>query len=155
MQEKRPLTKSETKDKALRLLEFRSHSEYELREKLKRAGAEPFDIDEIIEFCKEYRFLNDTEYAKHCARDLSHLKKYGKNRIKTELFRRGLSAEDIEDAILEIEDDEDELQKQIEKRLKNNFDKKNIDKQIRYFLYRGYELSDIKNIVERLKSNEF
>ena len=85
---------------------------------------------------------------------MSHLKKYGSNRIKTELYRRGLSAEDIENAMSEIEDNTDELQNLIEKKLKNNFEKKNRDKAIRYFLYRGYEFSDIKRVIERLKSNE-
>ena len=37
--EKKELTFDEAKDKALRLLEFRSHSERELSDKLKRAGA--------------------------------------------------------------------------------------------------------------------
>ena len=61
--------------------------------------------------------------------------------------------EDIEAALAEIEDDTDELELLIEKKLKGNFEQKNCDKAIRYFLYRGYELSDIKNTIERLKSN--
>jgi len=43
--EKKELTFDEAKDKALRLLEFRSHSERELSDKLKRAGAKEEDID--------------------------------------------------------------------------------------------------------------
>ena len=46
-----------------------------------------------------------------------------------------------------------ELEILISKKLKGNFEQKNCDKAIRYFLYRGYELSDIKNIIERLKSD--
>ena len=54
--EKKELTFDEAKDKALRLLEFRSHSERELSDKLKRAGAKEEDIDEILEFCRNYGF---------------------------------------------------------------------------------------------------
>ena len=43
--EKKELTFDEAKDKALRLLEFRSHSERELSDKLKIAGAKEEDID--------------------------------------------------------------------------------------------------------------
>ena len=57
--EKKELTFDEAKDKALRLLEFRSHSERELSDKLKRAGAKEEDIDEILEFCRNYGFLDD------------------------------------------------------------------------------------------------
>ena len=58
--EKKELTFDEAKDKALRLLEFRSHSERELSDKLKIAGAKEEDIDEILEFCRNYGFLDDS-----------------------------------------------------------------------------------------------
>lgn len=154
MNEKKVLTREETKEKALRILEFRSHSEHELREKLRAAGGLEEDIDEAVNFCLEYNFLNDRQYAGMRARDLSSLKKLGKRRIKSELYRRGLSEEDIEEALSDIEDDEDELLRLVEKRLRGDFDKKNRDKAIRYFLYRGYELSDIKNAIERLMTDE-
>ena len=85
--EKKELTFDEAKDKALRLLEFRSHSERELSDKLKRAGAK----------------------------------------------------------------EEDMLLPLVEKRLKGDFEKKNIDKCIRYFMYRGYGFSDIKNCIDNIK----
>ena len=44
--EKKELTFDEAKDKALRLLEFRSHSEREISDKLKRAGAKEEEFDE-------------------------------------------------------------------------------------------------------------
>ena len=46
----------EAKEKALRLLEFRSHSEKELSDKLRRAGARVEDIEEILDFCRNYGF---------------------------------------------------------------------------------------------------
>ena len=39
----------------------------------------------------------------------------------------------------------------VEKRLKGDFEKKNIDKCIRYFMYRGYGFSDIKNCIYNIK----
>ncbi len=149
--EKRELTFDETKEKALRLLEFRSHSEDELRKKLKNAGGT--GIDEVLDFCREYNFLNDSEYAKKLAKDLLNLKKYGKRRIKDELSSRGIDDEYIVEALEELDLDEKEnLLPLIEKKLNNNFDKKNIDKAIRYFLYRGYEFSDIKKCIEEIKT---
>ena len=46
---------------------------------------------------------------------------------------------------------EDMLLPLVEKRLKGNFEKKNIDKCIRYFMYRGYGFSDIKNCIDNIK----
>ena len=46
---------------------------------------------------------------------------------------------------------EDMLLPLVEKRLKGDFEKKNIDKCIRYFMYRGYGFSDIKNCIDNIK----
>lgn len=149
---RKELDKKEVKEKALRYLEYRSHSEKELVVKLKRAGACDEDIPPVIDFLTEYGFLNDKEYAKHLARDMQNLKKYGKNRIVNELKFRGIAADYIEEAISELEESErDTLYPLIEKRLKNDFDRKNIEKTVRYFAYRGYNYDDIKSCIEELK----
>ena len=149
---KKELTKSETKEKALRLLTFRAHSEKELSEKLKRAGAKEEDISSVMEFVKEYGFVNDAEYSLHLAKDLQNLKKYGKRRIISELKNRGISSENIDMALLELADDEeDTLFPLVEKKLGGIFEKKNIDKAIRYFIYRGYDFDDIKACIEKIR----
>jgi regulatory protein len=155
--EKKELTFDEAKDKALRLLEFRSHSEKELKDKLKRAGAREEDIEAILDFCRNYGFVNDRDYAVRKAKDLKNLKKYGKRRIKSELYSKGIPSEYIEEAVAELEEDEEEqLLPLVEKKLGGNFEKKNVDKCIRYFLYRGYNFGDIKSCIEdiRLEYNE-
>lgn len=150
------LTFAEAKDKALRLLEFRSQSEKELSDKLKRAGAKEYDIEEILEFCRNYGFVNDRQYALSKARDLKNLKKYGKQRIKSELYSKGIPAEYVEEAIDNLEDDEENvLMPLVEKKLRGDFEKKNIDKCIRYFLYRGYSFGDIKSCIESIKEGYF
>ncbi len=141
-----------TREKALRLLEFRSHSEKELTDKLKRAGAKDEDIERVLEFCREYGFVDDARYAANKARDLKNLKKYGKNRIRQELYSKGIDREIIDAAIDELDDDfEETLYPLVQKRLGGDFERKNIDKCIRYFIYRGYDLREIKECIERVK----
>lgn len=155
IKEKRELTAAEAKEKALRLLEFRAHSEKELCEKLRRAGATAEDLPPIIEFLREYGFLNDAEYAKRLARDLQNVKKLGKRRIAQELKSRGINGEDFEAALSELSDDEeDALFPLVEKKLGGNFEKKNIDKAIRYFMYRGYGFDDIKRCIDGICAEE-
>ena len=151
--EQRELSFDEAKDKALRLLEFRAHSERELTDKLRRAGAKAEDIEEVLDFCRNYGFVNDRAYALKKARDLKNLKRWGIKRIKSELYAKGLSAEYIEEAVAGLDDDErDTLLPLVEKKLGGNFEKKNVDKCIRYFIYRGYGFSDIKSCIENLKT---
>lgn len=139
----------QTKDKALRLLTFRAHSEKELAEKLRMAGAEAEDIEKTLEFCRRYNFVNDLQYAKLKARDLKNLKKYGRHRIEAELHSKGISAEFIEEAVSELDFDDikDTLLPLVRKKLGGDFEKKSVDRCIRYFMYRGYDLREIKECI--------
>ena len=152
IKEKKELTKAQAKEKALRLLEFRSHSEKELRDKLLRAGAKEEDLPEIFEFLREYSLVNDSEYAKKIARDLQNLNKYGHRRIRDELKHRGIFGEDLENAMAELSDEEGEqLIPLVERKLSGNFEKKNIERAIRYFASRGYGFDDIQSAIEKIR----
>lgn len=147
------LTYDAVKEKALRLLEFRSHSEKELCEKLRRHGASDEHIEMTLDFCRRYGFVNDEEYAKRKAADLLNLKKYGIRRIRSELKVKGI-AEDIISSVLcslDTEAEQTVLRSLVEKKIKNDFSQKNKDKCIRYFIYRGYDLYDIKNVLNLLE----
>ncbi len=147
------LTKEQTKNKALRLLEFRSHSEKELRDKLKIAGAPDEHIEETVEFLINYSLLDDRKYACAKARELQVLKKFGRLRIVSELKIKGIMPEYIEEALGGLElDEEDMLISLVEKKLKGDFKKKSIDRTIRYFATKGYSFDEIKRCIEELKN---
>ncbi len=149
---KKEMDYSATKEKALRLLEFRNHSTGELKKKLTIAGANSEDIERVIEFLEEYSLVNDRDYAKRLALDLQNLKKYGIRRIRLELASKGISSEYIEEAIEELpEPDNDEFLALVEKRLKG--DLKNKDRVIRYFLNKGYSLDQIKGAISDIETN--
>lgn len=141
----------ETKEKALRILEFRNHSEKEISKKLLQAGAKPEDIKKTIDFLKEYHLINDEAYARALAHDLHLLKKYGKNRIKSELYEKGISRDIVEEIMSTFsENEENMLIELVRKRIKDDFDKKNKDKIMRYFIYRGYSADEIRNCINSL-----
>ena len=72
-----------------------------------------------------------------------------------ELLNRGISREYAEAAISELSDDEEDmLLPLVERKLGGNFEKKNIDRAIRYFIYRGYDFDDIKRCIEKITSTE-
>lgn len=145
----------DTKEKALRLLEFRSHSEGELKKKLSLSGANNENIEKTIGFLREYHLVNDKSYAESLAHDLQNIKGYGKNRIKNELISRGISSYLAEEVLLNLdENDTERLREQIRKRLKGNFDKKNKDKAVRYFSYRGYSFEEIRSCINSIEEEE-
>ncbi len=156
MKNKEPtvLNYEEAKEKALKCLEFKSYCEKELSDKLKHSGADTETANKVICFLKEYKLINDLDYARRYSRDLQNLKKFGKNRIITELKIKGLSSDIIDTVISELPQQEDNiLEELIKKRLNGNFDKKTKDKAIRYFIYRGYGLEEIKNCINKLEQN--
>ena len=151
-------TYEQTKDKALNLLEFRAHSEKELCDKLKRYGAKEEYIEETLDFCRRYGFVNDEQYAMRKARDLKKLKKYGYRRIVSELKSLGIDDEIICCTMQEFDDDDTEslLLPLVRKKLNGDFEKKSTDRCIRYFIYRGYEIRDITGCISTVKEeNQF
>ncbi len=157
MKKQPPLTTYDAvKEKALRLLEFRSHSEEELRQKLRRQGASEEHIEETLEFCRKYGFVNDEQYALAKAKDLMNLKKFGPRRIRSELKAKGISPELIEIAMEELDTDAgtSELKRLVSRKLSGDFSPKSLNRCIRYFLYRGYELRDIRSCIEETVAME-
>lgn len=143
----------QVKDKTLRLLTFRAHSEKELCGKLRTAGAKSEDIEKVLDFCRRYNFVNDLQFAKGKARDLKNLKKYGRRRIEAELYSKGISAEYVAEALseLDFDDVEENLLPLVRKKLGDDFENKSVDRCIRYFLYRGYELREVKECINILQ----
>ncbi|MGN0183261.1 MAG: regulatory protein RecX [Candidatus Ornithomonoglobus sp.] len=149
-----PLTTYDAvKEKALRLLEFRSHSEKELSDKLKRHGASDEHIEMTLDFCHNYGFVNDEAFARHKANDLFNLKHFGKRRIRNELKALGIADEFIDAAVCGLDDDSElnALCSLLERKLNGDFSDKNKDKCMRYFIYRGYDLYDIKDTIRLLE----
>ncbi len=148
---KSTLTYEETRDKALRLLGVREHSEKELAEKLLRSGAETENVERVIEYCREYNYVNDARFAEAYSRHLHTSKIYSKEKISYELKRKGISPEDIEAALAEIEEyTEEELIPMVERKLNGDFDMKQRNKAKRYFYNKGFSISLINSCIERI-----
>lgn len=78
-----------------------------IRQKLKEKGYSERVIEEVEEFLKKYKLVNDAYYAKTKSKDMQNLGKKSKGRIKFELMKNGVSTEEIEDAMAELDDDLD------------------------------------------------
>ena len=88
------------------------------------------------------------------AKDLYNLKRYGKNRIVIELKKKGIKQADIDNALFQLGEIDGVPEDLIEKKLKGDFSQKNVDKTIRHFIGKGYDLYKIKACIERIIENE-
>ena len=148
------------KNKALSILSKSDQSEKKLREKLLNDYDENI-VEEVIEFLKGYKLINDNLLAEKIVHDNMNLSKFGKNKIKQNLYNKGISASDIQDAISQIDPDEEyENAKYLaEKRLKRlkGEDKNKINQKIyQHLAYKGFSYDIIKRVLrELLNFDEF
>ena len=84
----------------LQYLSVRMRSEHEILLYLKKKGLSEISIRRTIAYCKEFGYINDREYAATFTRDMLRLNRYGIQKIRFQLVKRGIS-KDIIDDILE------------------------------------------------------
>ncbi|MED9947200.1 MAG: recombination regulator RecX [Peptacetobacter hiranonis] len=148
------------KNKALSILSKSDQSEKKLREKLLNDYDENI-VEDVIEFLKGYKLINDNLLAEKIVHDNMNLSKFGKNKIKQNLYNKGIAASDIQDAISQIDPDEEyENAKYLaEKRLKRlkGEDKNKINQKIyQHLAYKGFSYDIIKRVLrELLNFDEF
>ena len=138
-----------TKKWALEYLK-RPHSEKELRTKLTQKGASEADIEAVVALCLDYGFVNDEEYAGMIARHYAAMG-YGPGRVRTELQRRGVPKELWDDALSELPEDTDAIDRLLAARLrgKDASDRKERDKAAAALFRKGYSWEDIRAALRR------
>ena len=100
-------------DKSLGYLSVRQRSEKEISDYLKKKGCLPMTVSRVKERLRELGYLNDREFARAYVAENKRV--YGTIRLKTELMKRGVSR-DIIDETLEADDRSEEV-KEIAKKL--------------------------------------
>lgn len=141
------------KDKALTFLSYRQRSEKEVVDKLKREGFSPETIDKTISFLKAYKLIDDLAFAKSFMMDKANISKHGPERIRYDLYMKGIP-ENVISQVLEDYGDEYSLALELaEKKLKSY---KNDDRNAKYrklgsFLQRrGFSYECISKILREL-----
>lgn len=144
---------SSAKTKAMNTLNRTSISEKKLREKL--SDYEDDIVDEVINKLKEYKFLNDTDLAVRISNDNLNISRFGRNKIRQNLYKKGIGKDDIENAIDNIDEDteyENALylgRKRFEK-LKNEDNRVKYQKISQHLAYKGFNYDIIKRVLDEL-----
>lgn len=147
------------KNKALNILSKASQSEKKIREKLNEDFEED-TIDDVIDFLKKYNFINDGELASKIVNTNVNLNKYGKNKIKQNLYNKGIKKSDIDEAISEIDYDAEfenalYLAQKRYNRVKNEDPKKAYAKIANHLAYKGFNYDIIKSVLNKIFKNNY
>jgi len=86
----------------LRLLAFRRRTAEEIRKGLEKKGFSPVEIEGVIRVLREEKLLDDTRFAQDFAYGKVPAKLWGRERVRNELLNRGVSIEDIAEAIQQV-----------------------------------------------------
>lgn len=147
------------KNHALNIIEKTYKSEKEIQDKLLNKGYEEKTVARVLNFLKEYNFLNDEKYAEMFIKE--KIPSNGKNKIKCLLLKKGISEEVIQDKLNKIkkEDEEDHALTLAEKKYISLIkSEKNFGKLYKklgdYLITRGYDFDVVKTTLNKVVKKE-
>ncbi len=136
------------RERALNLLSLRPHSRKELRDKLLRKGSDPAAADAALDWLSDHGYLDDAGYAASVARHYAK-KGYGAKRITAELYRRGIARELWDDAMSDLPETDDEIDRFLRSRLRDPENRDEVRKLSAALSRRGYSWEEIRSALRR------
>ena len=94
-------------EKALRFISYRPRSGLEVRNRLNKYGIESKVVEKVISRLQDKNVLNDTEFALLWVENRRTFRPRGKLLLRKELLAKGISDNDIEIALSEVEESAD------------------------------------------------
>lgn len=142
--------RSQRRAYAVRLASGRMLSEKELRDKLKRRSADETEAAETAEWLADLGAVDDRAYAGVIARHYAAMG-YGKGRVEQELFRHGIPKELWEDALAQLPDPADAIEKFLRGKCKDKpLDRDTSRKLSAALQRRGFSWNDIRPVLNKL-----
>ncbi len=145
------------KQRAFRLLGRRQHSSSELKRKLWNKDYESDLIDEVIEDLKKNGYLDDKEFIRAFMAEKIKTKKWSLKRIKSELFKKGIDSNLIDEIISQQSIDSDYEnaltlgRKNMRFILQRNLEPKDLRNKLSTYLFsKGFDYDLIKEVCNQL-----
>lgn len=139
-------------DKALTHITGSQKTEREIRRFLAKKGYLPATIEYVLEKLRDYRFVDDAQYARSFVQ--AGAKKKGARLMRMQLKGKGISDEDVDTAVGEI-DEETQIAAATEILTKylrgKSLDRETLAKAYRHLLSKGFDYEVAKSALERLK----
>lgn len=143
------------KNYIFKVIEKGCKTQKQVEDKLKDKEYEEKTVNRIVDFLKEYNFIDDDNYAKLFIKD--KIKNQGKNKIKYTLKQKGVNESIINETLCAIDEDT-ELQSAIDQCRKKykNLSQRELDKiklkskLYSYLSYRGYNYSIVMKAIDEV-----
>ncbi len=146
------------RQKAISFLAKRIHSKRELEIKLRKKNYEKELIDDVLNELLAKGLIDDAAFANQFTDEKINRKKWGLLKVKSELFKKGIAAEVVEDVLKEYSDSENQIsnalslaEKKLNIILKRESDKKKLkQKIIAYLVSRGFSYNVALETIQKL-----
>jgi len=154
------LSQAKLRDTAFRILSRRPHSEKELRDKLLQRGFEKRAIFGLVDEFREKNYLNDDEFAEKWVEDRMRMKPRGRRMLVQELLAKGIRRSTAERIVKEklTETDQSAVAFELILARRRKFASENwVDtkgKMYNFLRYRGFDLDDIAQAIERFRKQQ-
>ena len=136
------------KTKVLKYVLYKKRSENEIRRKFENEIEENL-LEDIIEYLKEAKYIDDREYIRKTVNNFIALKNLSIREIKYKLYSKGLKKEDIEEYIYQ---NKEELNQYEIKSARNIANKKvsslELEEIKQYLMKKGYKRENIDIAME-------
>ncbi|PJI09636.1 MULTISPECIES: recombination regulator RecX [Clostridium] len=145
------------KSKALTFIEKTFKTENEIEVKLQKYNFNDKIIRRVIEFLRDYKFVDDSKYAEVYIKEKA--KKYGKSKIRYELKRKGIKDNIIDEKLNEYHDNDEAYVEGMRKMAIKKYnslirveeDKFKIKRKVgSYLLGRGYSWNEIGEVLKEI-----
>ncbi len=139
--------KSQALDKALCYLSASMKTERQIKDYLAKKGYVAAVIDYCMEKLHYYGYVDDAQF---CSQYIKSVSGKGKRVIAMQLKKRGVAQDVIENALDEVEEDESEVMRLLQKYMRGKVcDKANLYKGYKYLISKGYDFDVAKQTVDK------
>lgn len=145
--------RASARDRAVRIVSATSISERDLKRRLIQRGERPEDAGEAVDWLRELGAVDDGAMAQRIVRRCVD-KGYGESRIRQELYQKGIPREYWEEALAELPDMAEAIDRFLAQRLRGSEpDQKELQRVIGALQRRGHSWEDIRSALGRYREN--
>ena len=147
---RRAAARSQTRQRAAELAAGRMLSRKELSDRLVKKGADPREAQETVQWLADLGAVDDAAYAGVIARHYATMG-YGPGRVRQELQRRGVPRDLWEDALAQLQDPEEAIDRFLTAKLRGKTpDRATLQRLSAALQRRGFSWQDIRPALARL-----
>ncbi len=137
---------------AVKMLRFRSHSQYELEQKLLNQGYDELAVNQAVQYLTERGYLNDAALCDVLLGQYAEMSKYSIRETCMRLRRRGLPADLITDKLADLDGEfEYEAAFRLAARHFRAGNGEDMNKLVRRLAAKGFKTGTVRKVLERLR----